>query len=104
MSEWDYLPTPYENLIEQETKNSLLTFISFCCLVEGKIISPSDLFIKCDGDEIYNEVFCDIIKRTSMKEVLRTMLQYEDIRSHKKRDKVLEIVKKYVERHGEKDL
>lgn len=54
MSEWDYLPTPYESLVESECKNTLLTFISFCCLVEGKVISPSDLFIMCGENEQYD--------------------------------------------------
>ena len=104
MSEWDYLPTPYETLIESECKNTILTFFSLCCLIEGKVISPSDLFIMCGEDEHYNEAFKEIIKRTSIKEVLRTILQYEDIRSQSKRDRVTEIVKHYVKRNGKENL
>lgn len=66
MSEWDYEPTPYESIVEVETKNSLLTFISFCCLVEGKVISSSDLFIMCGENEQYDLFFQDIINRTSI--------------------------------------
>lgn len=47
MSEWDYLPTPYENAVHDESEKSLLTFMSFCCLVEGKLLKPSDIFIMC---------------------------------------------------------
>lgn len=104
MSEWDYLPTPYESLVESECKNTLLTFISFCCLVEGKVISPSDLFIMCGENEQYDQSFQKIINRTSITQVLRNMLQFEDIRSQKKRDKIVQIVKSYVERHGKENI
>ena len=104
MSEWDYLPTPYESLVESECKNTLLTFISFCCLVDGKVISPSDLFIMCGEDKHYEKAFNVIIKRTSIREILRTILQYEDVRSISKRDKIIEIVKKYVKRNGKENL
>ena len=104
MSEWDYLPTPYESLVESECKNTLLTFISFCCLVEGKVISPSDLFIMCGENEQYDQSFQKIINRTSITQVLRNMLQFEDIRSQKKRDKIVQIVKSYVDRHGKENI
>lgn len=104
MSEWDYEPTPYESIVESECKNTLLTFISFCCLVEGKVISPSDLFIMCGENEQYDLFFQDIINRTSITQVLRTMLQYEDIRCQKKRDKIVQIVKSYVDRHGKENI
>ena len=104
MSEWDYLPTPYESLVESACKNTLLTFISFCCLVEGKVISPSDLFIMCGENEQYDQSFQKIINRTSITQVLRNMLQFEDIRSQKKRDKIVQIVKSYVDRHGKENI
>ena len=44
MSEWDYLPTPYETLVENETKHSLLIMMSIGCLLEGKVIHPIDVF------------------------------------------------------------
>lgn len=45
MSEWDYEPTPYESLVSNESKHSLLTFMSLVCLLENKKLSPSDIFI-----------------------------------------------------------
>lgn len=41
MSEWDYLPTPYETLVENETKHTLLLVMSIGCLMENQVISPS---------------------------------------------------------------
>lgn len=95
MSEWDYLPTPYESLVESECKNTLLTFISFCCLVEGHILTPTQIFIMCSEEDKYKWFLNDIIEKTSLQEVLRTILQYEDIRSHKKQERIIETLKRY---------
>ena len=46
----------------------------------------------------------EIIEKTSLQEVLRTILQYEDIRSHKKQERLIETLKSYVDRRREKDL
>jgi hypothetical protein len=56
MSEWDYLPTPYESLIESETKNFLLMFLSSCCLIEGKVITMSDVFCLTHDDTNYDKL------------------------------------------------
>lgn len=53
MSEWDYLPTPYETLVESESKHSLLTFMSLACLLENKILTPSDIFILTAEEDKY---------------------------------------------------
>lgn len=104
MSEWDYLPTPYECAIHDESEQSILTFMSFCCLVEGHILTPTQIFIMCGEEDKYKWFLNDIIEKTSLQEVLRTILQYEDIRSHKKQERLIETLKSYVDRRREKDL
>lgn len=104
MSEWDYLPTPYENAVHDESEKSLLTFMSFCCLVEGKLLKPSDIFIMCGEQDKYKWFLNDIINKTSLKDVVRTMLQYEDMRSHSKCDRFIGIMKDYVKRSREEDI
>ena len=98
MSEWDYLPTPYQSLIETEAKNSLLTFMSFCCLCSNKTLLPSDIFLMCEQKKEYNWILNDIISRTSLEDVIRTVIQYEDARTQKKRQKVIEIFRNHVRR------
>jgi hypothetical protein len=44
MSEWDYLPTPYEDLVLSEEKHSILLILSLACLIEGKTIQPFEIF------------------------------------------------------------
>ena len=104
MSEWDYLPTPYESLIESETKNFLLMFLSSCCLIEGKVMTMSDVFCLAQTDKDYDKLVSFAIERTSLEDILRTLLQYEDVRSQKRQEKVLEIIKDYVRRHGKENL
>lgn len=104
MSEWDYEPTPYENLVENENKHSLLTFMSFVCLVENKLLSSSDIFILTAQTDKYEWGLEFILNKTSLKDALRTMLQYEDLRSQKKRDRVIEVLRKYAKRTGTENL
>jgi hypothetical protein len=81
MSEWDYLPTPYESLVESESKHSILTFMSLVCLFENELLSPSDILVLSSERNEYKTGLKYILDRTSMEEMLRTMLQYEDLRS-----------------------
>lgn len=104
MSEWDYLPTPYESAVQHESEQMLLCFLSFCCLMEGQMLSPSQIFIKCGEENKYNWFLNDVITKTSINEVIRTMLQYEDMRSQKKRERLVEIIRNYVRGSREKDL
>ena len=104
MSEWDYLPTPYENAVKDESEKLLLIFMSFCCLVEGQLLQPSKIFIMCGEEDKYKMFLNEIISKTSLEDVVRTMIQYEDMRSHKKCDKLIEILKNYVRRVREEDL
>ena len=66
MSEWDYPPIPYETIIENETKNSLLTFMSFCCLCNNATLSPSEIFSMCEHNKEFEWFIDDIISRTSL--------------------------------------
>ena len=56
MSEWDYLPTPYETLVESETKHSLLILMSIGCLLEGKVIHPIDVFEIAKNNSNFNDL------------------------------------------------
>lgn len=96
MSEWDYAPTPYESAVQHESEQILLRFMSFCCLMEGQMLSPSQIFIKCSEENSYNLFLNDVIAKTSIHEVLRTMLQYEDMRSQKKRERLVETIRNFV--------
>lgn len=104
MSEWDYLPTPYETLVESESKHSLLTFMSLACLLENKILTPSDIFILTAEEDKYEWGLEFILNKTSLRDALRTMLQYEDLRSEKKRERVIKDLSKYAKRTRTKDL
>lgn len=104
MSEWDYEPTPYETLVSNESKHSLLTFMSLVCLLENKKLSPSDIFILTSETEKYECGLEFILNKTSIYDALRTILQYEELRSQKKRDKLIEIIRKYANRHRTEDL
>ena len=96
MSEWDYLPTPYETLIENETKNSLLSFMSLCCLCNDATLTPTEIFIISINDKSYKLILDEIVNKSSIQDVIRTFLKYEDLRGEKKREKVIEIFRQYV--------
>ena len=104
MSEWDYLPTPYESLVEDQKMNSLLIVMSLGCLIEGKAIRPIEMFTLCETNSQYLEVINRELAKTSFVDVLRTMLQYQDLRGEKKREKIIEIIRRYVRRSGTKDI
>lgn len=104
MSEWDYLPTPYETLVENETKHSLLILMSIGCLLEGKVIHPIDVFEIAKNNSNFNDLLNREVKSEGIVELMRTLLQYEELRSQKKRDRLIEVLKEYVERNRTKDL
>ena len=104
MSEWDYLPTPYETLVESETKHSLLIVMSIGCLLEGKVIHPIEVFEIAEKNSDYNKLLNREVQSDGILEMIRTLLQYEDLRSQKKRDRLIQIIKDYARRNGTKDL
>lgn len=104
MSEWDYLPTPYETLVENETKHTLLLVMSIGCLMENQVISPSDMFVIAKSNKYYDELLKKEIERVGLIETIRTMLQYEDLRSNKKREYLVQVIKDYAKRNGTKNL
>lgn len=104
MSEWDYLPTPYETLVESETKHSLLIMMSIGCLLEGKVIHPIDVFDIAKNNSNFNDLLNREVKSEGIVELIRTLLQYEELRSQKKRDRLIEIIREYAKRNGTKDL
>lgn len=104
MSEWDYLPTPYEKIVEDQRMNSLLIVMSLGCMIRGEVIRPIEMFTLCDTNAEYREVLNSEIAKTSFIGVLRTMLQYQDLRGDKKREKVIEIISRHVRRNRTKDL
>ena len=104
MSEWDYLPTPYETLVESETKHSLLIMMSIGCLLEGKVIHPIDVFDIAKNNSNFNDLLNREVESEGIVEVIRTLLQYEELRSQKKRDRLIEIIREYAKRNGTKDL
>ena len=104
MSEWDYLPTPYETLVESETKHSLLIVMSIGCLLEGRVIHPIDVFELAEKNSDFNILLNREVESDGIVEMMRALLQYEDLRSQKKRDRLIEIIKNYAKRNGTKDL
>lgn len=104
MSEWDYLPTPYETLVESETKHSLLIVMSIGCLLEGKVIHPIEIFEIAEKNSDFNILLNSEVKSDGIVEMMRALLQYEDLRSQKKRERLIEIIKNYAKRNGTKDL
>ena len=104
MSEWDYLPTPYENLVESETKHSLLIVMSIGFLLEGYVIHPIEVFEIAEKNSDFNILLNREVESDGIVEMMRALLQYEDLRSQKKRDRLIEIIKNYAKRNGTKDL
>ena len=104
MSEWDYLPTPYESLVEDQKMNSLLAVMSLGCMIHGGVIRPIEMFTLCERNSQYLEVINRELAKTSFVDVLRTMLQYQDLRGEKKREKIIEIIRRHVRRSRTKDI
>lgn len=104
MSEWDYLPTPYEKLVEDQKLNSLLVVMSLGCLLVGKVIHPIEMIQLCNDNHEYGEILNRELNKISLIDGLRTMLQYEDLRSFRKRERVLEILRRHVGRSRTEDI
>lgn len=104
MSEWDYLPTPYESLVENQKMNSLLIVMSLGCLIEGKAIRPIEMFTLGEANSEYQEVLNRELAKTSFIDTLRTMLQFQDLRGEKKREKIIEIIRRHDRRSRTKNI
>ena len=80
MSEWDYLPTPYETLVESETKHSLLIVMSIGCLLEGRVIHPIDVFEIAEKHSDFNILLFgyNIWEEKLIPEIEQLKLQYDN--------------------------
>ena len=76
MSEWDYLPTPYETLVESENKHSLLIMMSIGCLLEGKVIHPIDVFEIAEKNSDFNILLNSEVNSVGIVETISALLQY----------------------------
>ena len=93
MSEWDYIPSPYENTVYEEHDEIIKVIMSLTCLICGKKLSPIEILGLWIDNDSFNFFLDELEQKTSLKEVLRTMLQWDDLRSYRKRDKVIELLK-----------
>jgi hypothetical protein len=55
--------------------------MSLVCLFENELLSPSDILVLTSERNEYKNGLDYMLDRTSLEEMLRTMLQYEDLRS-----------------------
>lgn len=104
MSEWDYLPTPYETMVKNEETHSLLLLLSLSCIVEGGVIHPFDIFQIVKKYELIQYLVKDEVDKIGLMEFIRNLLQYEDVRSEKKREKIIIMIREYVKRNGTKNI
>jgi hypothetical protein len=106
MSEWDYLPTPYENLVSSEEKHSILLLLSLACLSQGKVVQPFEIFELVENNELIANLIEKEVEKVGVLGLMRTLLQYEDVRSEKKRDKIIGLINSYqnAKRNRTKDL
>ena len=104
MSEWDYLPTPYESLVKNEQLHSLLMIMSLGCMISCKVISPIDLFLVAQQNVEFKEILNRELEKKSLQDFLKTLLQFEDLRSQKKRERIKELIGEYVRRSRTKNI
>ena len=78
--------------------------MSIGCLLEGKVIHPIDVFEIAEKNSDFNILLNREVESDGIVEMMRALLQYEDLRSQKKRDRLIEIIKKYAKRNGTKNL
>lgn len=100
MSEWDYLPTPYETMIEEEKEHTILMFLSQCSLMEGKVLTPLEII----ENPKFRPAIEELINRMTMTEFMRTMLKYENTRGHENKERIIKIIKGYVRRSRKKNI
>ena len=72
--------------------------------MENQVISPSEMFVIAKSNKYYDELLKKEIERVGLIETIRTMLQYEDLRSNKKREYLIQLIKDYAKRNGTKNL
>lgn len=70
MSEWDNILTPYQCLVKNEHEHSFLTFLSLCCLIEGRLLSPIEII----ENEKFAPIVEEMINRTTITDFIRTVL------------------------------
>ena len=114
MSEWDYLPTPYQSLIQQQEKHLLLTILSLICLIQNQQICPIEIFkilnIKSKGQDlskkkdIIKEIIDKQIKKRGVINLVKQLLSYEELKTSKKRDELVKIITDYVRGNGTENL
>ena len=95
MSEWDYLPTPYESLVQDEENNLMLILLSICCISQNRVLKPFEIFELYGSNELITDLLDRFIDKIGFQDFLRTLLQYEEIKSEKKRNEVLKIINRY---------
>lgn len=59
--------------------------MSLGCLMVGKVIRPLEMFSLANNNLEYKEILNIELAKTSIIDGLRTMLQYEDLRTERKR-------------------
>lgn len=100
MSEWDYLPTPYESMVKDEAEHTMLMFLSQCSLLAGKTMTPIEII----ENKEYHPVLNELMNRMTVTEFMRTMLQYEDTRGEEKKNKIIQTIQEYVRRYRKEDI
>lgn len=100
MSEWDYLPTPYESMVKDEAEHTMLMFLSQCSLLAGRTLSPIEII----KNQEYHPALNELMERMTVTEFVRTMLQYEDTRGEEKRKRIIETIQDYVGRHRKENI
>lgn len=106
MSEWDYLPTPYESLVMCEEEHTILLLLSLACMSEGSVIQPFDIFQIIKNNKPISILVEKQIEKRGILGLMKTLLQYDDVRSEKKRSKIIGLINSYhnAERNRAKDL
>ena len=76
------------------------------CLSEGIVIEPFEIFELVSKNKIISDLLNVEIEKRGILGLMRTLLQYEDVRSEKKRTKIIEIINNFhhAKRNGTKDL
>lgn len=100
MSEWDYLPTPYESMVKDEAEHIMLMFLSQCSLLAGKTMTPIEII----ENEEYHPALNELMNRMTVTEFMRTMLQYEDTRGEEKKNKIIQTIQEYVRRYRKENI
>ena len=95
MSEWDYLPTPYESLVSSEEEHSILLLLSLACLSEGMVVQPFEIFEIVKNNALISHLLEKEIEKRGTLGLMRTLLQYDDVRGEKKRLKIISLINSY---------